>query len=117
MAKRKKSNNDQGHIIDAICRNDFNYVWEHVKHIGYEIIPNNELRMMICSESFKKFDPSKSDNFILFFRKNIQTKKMYMNYTYVQTKTKKVQYDLNRQNISPEEKPVSNLQRNLSKWS
>ena len=34
----KRGTNDQQHIIDAIDRKDYGYVWEQVKFVGYIIV-------------------------------------------------------------------------------
>lgn len=66
----KRGTNDQQHIIDAIDRGDYDYVWEKVKWIGYKKLDFNE-RYSVFWSIIEKFDTEKNNNFIQYFSERI----------------------------------------------
>ena len=64
----KQGTNDQAHIIEALQRGDYKYVWECVKYIGYKKVPNINTRYMIFYDIVEEFDYEKNNNFICFYK-------------------------------------------------
>ena len=60
--------NDQGHIIEAIKKKNYAYVWEQVKFIGIKDEENVNFRYFVFSEAVRKFDPYINNNFIKFYK-------------------------------------------------
>ena len=63
----KRGTNDQQHIIDALDRGDYDYVWEKVKYIGYKKIPDINERFLIFYDIVSNFDTEKNNNFIQYY--------------------------------------------------
>ena len=64
--------NDQGEIIEFIKEGKFYSAWERVKYVGYNIVPDMEDRLSVCRRAFKKFDPYKNNNFIMFYKQYLK---------------------------------------------
>ena len=47
----KRGTNDQQHIIDAIDRKDYGYVWEQVKFVGYKKLPDINDRYTVFNKA------------------------------------------------------------------
>ncbi len=67
----KRGTNDQQHIIDALNKGDYNYVWEKVKYIGYKKMPDINDRYIIFCKKVKDFDTEKNNNFIQWYSQYI----------------------------------------------
>ncbi len=63
----KRGTNDQQHIIDALDRGDYEYVWENVKYIGYKKMTDINQRYLIFCDVVAQFDTEKNNNFIQYF--------------------------------------------------
>ncbi len=110
----KKGTNDQGHIIEAIQKGDYKYVWERVKYIGIDKENNMNLRYLIFKRAFNDFDTDKNNNFIQFYRNYLKYFKF--NNTRATLFTTKYQtiIKLNKEKISPT--GTNKRINNLSKW-
>ena len=67
----KRGTNDQQHIIDAIDRKDYGYVWEQVKFVGYKKLPDINDRYTVFNKAIKLFDTELNNNFIQFYLSRI----------------------------------------------
>lgn len=64
----KKGTNDQQHIMDALDKGNYDYVWEHVKFVGFKEIPDIYERYSVFCDIVKSFDTEKNNNFIQYYK-------------------------------------------------
>lgn len=86
----EKFTNDQQHIIDAIKRKDYKYVWEVVKFIGIPKCRDMRVRYMLFFDIVKKFNPDENNNFIYYYIKQLGYEHMNEHETYFVTRTRNV---------------------------
>lgn len=104
MPRPKSTPNDQGEIIEAMKRGDRNFVWNKVKYVGYNNIPEIDERFMIFNKAFGSFNPYENNNFIMFY-------KTYLRYeqnnradnTYYVTNNRSIINTLKNDFVSPSE--------------
>ena len=110
--KHEKFIEEQKDIIEALKNNNYNYVWERVKFIGYKVEKDIIQRRLIFSHAVKDFDVGKNDNFILFY-------KNYINYSIYNgnnvVSSFRMANKVNNDNISPEENS-NKLVKDLKEW-
>jgi hypothetical protein len=63
----RRGTNDQQHIMDALDRGDYNYVWEQVKFIGFKKIPSINERYSIYWDIVTQFNTEQNNNFIQYY--------------------------------------------------
>jgi hypothetical protein len=109
--------NDQGHIIEALKEQRYNYVWEKIKYVGFRIFPDISERYTYFGEIVTKFDPNRNNNFIQFYLDRLTNFKGYCNDTYYVTSNRTIIHNLRNENISPTECKYSKLTRDLKGWN
>jgi hypothetical protein len=113
---RKKPTNDQQDIIEAIKNNDYAYVWERVKQIGYKDVPDVHERYMFFHKAFLDFDPLRNNNFIHFYKTYLNYLRFDRNSTFRVTEDRANIRRLKEQSISPT-KDAKKIIKDLSNWN
>lgn len=113
----KKATNDQEHIIDALKRGDYKYVWEQVKYIGYANVPNINTRYMIFYDIVEDFDYENNNNFIYFYKARLKYYSADELSTFYVSRNRTIINKLKQEYISPTECKKSKITNILRKWS
>lgn len=111
-----KPTNDQQHIIDALKRKDYLYVWEQVKGIGYKKVKNINDRFVIFNDIVDKFDYENNNNFIQFYITRLNYHNIDSQPTFRVSKNRRVNNTLISEHISKTECKHSKTARILSNW-
>ena len=67
----KRGTNDQQHIMDALDRGAYEYVWEKVKYVGYKKVVSINERYLIFYDIVADFETEKNNNFIKYYLNHI----------------------------------------------
>ena len=86
--------NNQFDILQAIRRNDYMYVWERTKYLGYQDVSDVEERYLL-------FNPDQNNNFISFYKRYMVNNKI-KNSTFYITDNRNIIKELKNNHISPE---------------
>lgn len=113
----KQGTNDQAHIIEALQRGDYKYVWECVKYIGYKKVPNINTRYMIFYDIVEDFDYEKNNNFICFYKTRLNYYSADELSTFYVSRNRNIINKLKQEYISPTDCENSKLTKILRKWS
>lgn len=113
----KKIENDQAHIIDALRRRDYKYVWEQVKYVGYTTVPNINSRYVIFYDIVEDFDYEKNNNFIYYYKSRLKYYSADELGTFYVSRNRAIVNRLKQEYISPTECSESKLTRLLKRWS
>lgn len=117
MSRPKKGTNDQEHIIQAIIRKDYMYIWEQVKWIGYQDEPDINKRLRCFSEIVTKFDPEKNNNFIQFYKDRLNYKALNKPVNYIFSDNRKINKETRYQSISPTDDTTSKTANEIKNWN
>lgn len=109
--------NDQGHIIKALKENNYIYVWEQVKYIGYKIVPDPSTRMAIFYKVVDIFNPEINNNFIHFYKKHLKYLNPDRYETYRTSDNLRMIIDVNKESISPTDTSRRYVLNELKKWN
>ena len=112
----KKNTNDQGHIIEALTRKDYNYVWQQVKYVGYEDEPNINRRYLVFSRTVHDFDPERNNNFIHFYKQYLKYISFSRDDTFFINDNYRIIQKLKNEHISPSYKQTP-LINELKDWA
>lgn len=113
----KKTPNDQGYLIDALRKGDYKFVWEKVKYIGYQTVPNINTRCMIFYDIVEDFDYDANNNFIHFYKTRLKYHSADELSTYYVSRNRSIINKLKQEHISPTDCEKSKLTRLLRRWS
>lgn len=97
----KKQPNDQVKIRRYLRQKNYQAVWEEVKQIGYQIIPDQNMRYMFFCEVVKDFRLKDNNNFIMFYRQRLQYYKTDELKTFYATRNRSIINKLKNEHISP----------------
>ncbi len=113
----KQSTNDQEHIINALQKGDYKYVWEQVKYIGYKQVPDINVRYMIFYDIVEDFDYENNNNFIYFYKARLNYYNADELSTFYVSRNRNIINKLKQEYISPTDCEKSKLTKILRKWS
>ena len=103
VKKKEKTEitNDQGEIIELIKQKRYKEVWPEVMYIGYNDMPDANERMMAFIKIIQKFDYNKSNNFIYYYKNNLNLQMKNRYQTFYVTQSRTIVNKLKRQLDSP----------------
>lgn len=115
--KPAKNTNDQQHIIDALSVNDYAYVWEKVKYVGYKKVPDMNERYLIFYSVVDKFKYEENNNFIHYYLQRLTFYSASKNETYFVPTSRGIIGRLKTEHISPTDCENSKIAKDLKNWS
>ena len=103
VKKKEKTEitNDQGEIIELIKQKRYKEVWPEVMYIGYNDMPDANESMMAFIKIIQKFDYNKSNNFIYYYKNNLNLQMKNRYQTFYVTQSRTIVNKLKRQLDSP----------------
>ena len=111
-----KVTNDQKHIIDALINQDYDYVWEQVKYVGYKKVSDMNERYMIFCDVVENFDYDKNNNFICYYSTQLGYYIADKLNTFYVSRNRSIINNLKNEYISPTECSKSKITRILKEW-
>lgn len=112
----KQKTNDQQHILDALAIQDYMYVWQQVKYVGYKKVSDINVRYSIFCDVVDTFDYTRNNNFIQFYLTRLSYYCADTNETYYVSSNRAIIHKLRNENISPSDCKSSKITRILKHW-
>ena len=110
--------NDQGHIIEALKDENYMYVWENIKWVGYKQVTDIEERFAIFCKIVEDFDYVINNNFIHWYKTQLNYYKLDNNdSTFYVTTNKNLIKKLQAEHSNPTEcGGKQHMLRELKQW-